>query len=114
MGLLAATNAVAQTIALKNDRKEPADEDYQAAFAAFCLFPNKPPLAEPYWSKAYAAFGSQSVRDALQRAVGPLAVTLPASIVSGEGNNIVQYEWPTDSKKYAIEVLNLESLSDAK
>src|SRR5689334_22226565 len=47
LGLLAAINEVAETIARGNQREVPGDNDYLAAMAAFCLYPpNKPPIAE--------------------------------------------------------------------
>jgi hypothetical protein len=115
MGLLAAINQVATTIALKNERKTASDDDYKAAFAAFCLWPpNKPPLAQPYWNQAFAAFSKQDIRDALQAGVGPLAITLPASIEAGKGSDVVLSEWPKIEAAYFTEVLNLGYLKDNK
>jgi hypothetical protein len=111
IGFLAAANQIAITIAEKNDRKIPSDADYQASFAALCIWPpNKPPLAEPDWQNAFAAFDNQNVRRALQEAVGPLAVSLPKEIDAGEGEKAVLEKWPTSNEGYWGSVLNLKDL----
>jgi len=115
MGMLAATTEAATTIALKNGRKTPSDDDYTAAFAAFCFWPlNKPPLAEPYWDKAYGAFGNQKIRDSIQGAVGPLTVALPALIESGKASDVVLSEWPKTNADYLKGVLNFEGLANGQ
>ncbi|AZN97184.1 hypothetical protein EJ066_07715 [Mesorhizobium sp. M9A.F.Ca.ET.002.03.1.2] len=114
MGLLAAANEVARVVALKNGRETPSDEDYEAGLAAWCLWPNKPPIAEPYWPKAYAAFGNESVRDEIRAAVGPLVTQFPAFIEDGQAQQVIETQWPKDPKTYFSNVLNLESLSDVK
>lgn len=114
MGLLAAANEVAMVAALKNGRETPSDEDYEAGLAAWCLWPNKPPIAEPYWPKAYAAFGSESVRGEIRAAVGPLVTEFPAFIAKGQAQQVIDTQWPTDPKLYFNEVLDLGRLSDVK
>lgn len=114
IGLVAAIEQVADTIAEKNGRKLPTDDDYNAAFAAFCFWPNKPPLAEPFWPNAFAAFSSPDVRQRLRESVGPLAIDLPQLIADGEAAAAVEFKWPTNGTDYLSEVLDLKSLSDGK
>ena len=112
MGLLAAVEQVAIAINVKNGGKgKPSDEDYRAAFAAWCFWPlNKPPLAEQYWSKTVAAFSSQKARDALQAGLGPLAAELPALIKGGQGSDAVIATWPQDETDYVDKVWNFKNL----
>lgn len=113
MGLLAAASEAATTIAAKNGRTIPIEVDYQAAFAAFCLWPpNKPPLIEPQWNAAVAAFGSQQARDLIKAGVGPLAIALPAAIESGKGADAVITTWPQNMIDYGNQVLDLKGLID--
>lgn len=114
IGILAAANQIALVISMKNDRSEPSDADYEAALATLCLWPNKPPVAEPYWPLAYAAFGSEAIRNQLQAAVGPLAVELPSFIEAGSAEAEIRAQWPTAEQEYFDSVLDLESLSDAR
>ncbi|PBB96446.1 hypothetical protein CK224_19175 [Mesorhizobium sp. WSM3862] len=114
MGLLAAINQASIAIALKNGRDAPSDSDYMAGFAAWCLFPNKPPIAEPFWPRAYGAFGSAKVRSEIRNAVRPLAVQLPSYIDKDEAREVVEKKWPQDPKAYFSDVLDLGSLSDVK
>ncbi|WP_095080576.1 hypothetical protein [Mesorhizobium sophorae] len=97
MGLLAAVNQVAVAVASKNGRDTPSDEDYLAGLAAWCLFPNKPPIAEPYWPKA-----SEKIRSEIRAAVGPLAAQFPAFIAKGEAQQEIDANWPKDSKMYLV------------
>lgn len=114
MGLLAAANEVAIVAARKNGRETPSDEDYEAGLAAWCLWPNKPPIAEPYWPKAYAAFGNEIVRGEIRAAVGPLVTQLPAFAQKGQAQEVIDTQWPKDTKSYFNEVLDLGKLSDVK
>lgn len=115
VGLLSAVNEVANSIAAKNDRKTASDDDYRAAFSVFCFWPvNKPPLAEPYWNEAAAAFGSEKVRAALGSSIGPLAVALPAMIKDGSASDEVLKKWPQSQAEYMKYVLDFESLKNAK
>ncbi|ESY22388.1 MULTISPECIES: hypothetical protein [unclassified Mesorhizobium] len=114
MGLLAAVNQVAIVVAMKNGRETPSDEDYFAGLAAWCLFPNKPPIAESYWPKAYGAFGNDKVRSEIRAAVGPLVSQFPAFIAKGEAQQEIDANWPKDPKMYFSDVLDLGSLSDVK
>ncbi len=114
IGLLAAVNQVAIVVAAKNGRDTPSDEDYLAGLAAWCLFPNNPPIAEPYWPRAYSAFGSEKVRAEIRAAVGSLATQLPAFIEKGSAQREVDEKWPKDEKAYFNDVLDLGSLRDAK
>lgn len=116
MGLLAAANEVARVVALKNGRETPSDEDYAAGLAAWCLWPNKPPIAEPYWTKAYAAFGNEGVRAEIRSAVGPLVTEFPAYLAKGqsEAQEEIDTNWPKDPKAYFNSVLDLGKLSDVK
>jgi hypothetical protein len=114
MGILAAANEVAKAIALKNERATPTDEEYQAAFAVFCFWPNKPPNAEPFWQKSFAAFGNQSVRNVLQSAIRPLAVELPAHIAAGDAQAAIDANWPIEPKAYFNDVWDFQSLEGTK
>lgn len=111
MGMLAALSEVAKTVGLKNGRETPSDDDYKAAFAAFCIWPpNKPPIAEPYWEKVMAAFDNAKVRDALRANVGYLTVELPSLISSGQADDAVLAKWPKDEAGYSSSVFDFESL----
>lgn len=115
MGFLAAANEIADAIAVKNNRKEPSNADYMAAFASLCIWPpNKPPIAESSWKSAFAAFDNQKVRDALRAGVGPLATSLPKEITAGKGAEAVMMNWPKKKKAYWSGVLNLGNLPNAK
>lgn len=115
MGLIAAVNEAAKGIALKNGRETPSDSDFRAAFSAWCIFPpNKPPVAEPYWPKAFRAFGSGQIRQQIRAAVGPLAVQLSGLYDTGEAVKAVESTWPTDEKNYWDEVINLKALDNVK
>ncbi|RWD06694.1 MAG: hypothetical protein EOS58_06725 [Mesorhizobium sp.] len=115
VGLLSAVNEGANSIAIKNDRKTASDDDYRAAFSVFCFWPvNKPPLAEPYWNDASAAFGNEKVRAALGSSVGPLAVALPSMIKDGTASDEVLKKWPQNQAEYMKYVIDLESLKNAK
>jgi hypothetical protein len=81
MGILAGVNEIAIEIATRSGREEPSTVDYQAAFAAACMWPNnKPPTIQKYWPVLVGAFADQSVRDELRAAVGPAAVQLVDTI----------------------------------
>ncbi len=114
MGMLAAATEMAQAIAINNKRDAPSDQDFQAAFAALCFWPNKPPNAQPFWEKTFAAFGNESVRQALQSAIRPLAVELPAQIEAGKAEAAIQANWPSDSKAYMKDVWDFEMLNDVE
>ncbi|PBB36890.1 hypothetical protein [Mesorhizobium sp. WSM3868] len=115
VGLLSAVNEVANSIALKNDRKAASDDDYRAAFSVFCFWPvNKPPLAEPFWNTAAEAYGSEKVRMALGQSIGPLAVALPEMIKDGSASDEVLKKWPQTKAEYMKYVIDLESLKNAK
>lgn len=114
MGMLAAANEMAQAIAIKNNRASPDDADFQAAFAALCFWPNKPPNAQPFWEKTFAAFGNESVRQALQSSIRPLAAELPAQIEAGNAEAAIQANWPSDPKAYMTDVWDFEILNGAK
>ena len=114
MGLLAGTYEAAKAIAFSNKRETPSDEDYEAAFAVFCWWPNKPPNAEPYWSKSFHAFGNESVRKAIQSGIGPLAAELPGQIEAGKAAAFIEGNWPTDPKAYVTDVWDFELLNGAQ
>lgn len=115
MGLIAAVNEAAKGIAFKNGRETPSDNDFRAAFSAWCIFPpNKPPLAEPYWPQAFRAFGDEEMRQAIRAAIGPLAVQLSSLNNEDERVKTVESTWPTDSKDYFDNVLNLRALDNVK
>lgn len=112
MGLLAAADEIAETIASKNDRLQPSDNDFVAALSALCLFPpnNKPPFVEEYWPNAIAAFYSGSVRDSLQQAVGPTAVELSDTLQDNNISPLQHFNYPDREEDYLEQMLHLRIL----
>ena len=79
IGLLASAETIAAEIAARNDRKQPEEADYRAAFISLCLWPpNKPPFVEESWPAQIPAFYSAKERALLREAVGKTAASLPS------------------------------------
>lgn len=111
LGLLAGINEAAKAIAIKNDRNEPSENDFKAAFATWCIWPtNKPPMVQDYWKSVAPAFYDEKLRAKIQAAVGPTAWDIPKLLDKGVSEAEIVEQFPITDTEYFSSVINLKDL----
>ncbi|WP_146258140.1 hypothetical protein [Sinorhizobium medicae] len=113
VGLLASAQTIAGEIAARNDRKQPEEADYRAAFISLCLWPpNKPPFVEQSWPAQIPAFYNEDERALLRKAVGTTAASLPfyfSQLTQAEFEKAAT-SLPTEQEEYYADVFNVPLL----